>query len=449
MTIDTNESRHVYTVSELNQDVRTLLETGFPALWLEGEISNFTAPSSGHWYFTLKDKKAQVRCAMFKNRSRVVNFTPKQGDKVLIRAKISLYEARGDYQLIAESMEEAGFGALQRQFEELKNKLQSEGLFSSSVKQALPEIPKQIGVITSPTGAAIKDILNVLKRRFPAIPVLIYPTLVQGELAAPQIAQMIDRANRHKTCDVLILTRGGGSLEDLWAFNEEIVARAIFQSNIPIVSGVGHDIDVTISDFVADKHAPTPSAAAELITPDVKDFLLTLSSQQKKLQNLANQSIKHKQTQLTLIGKRLKHPHQQLMEHAQKLDSLELRLVNSVKRNLEYKSSELKQKTRLFQTASPLKKIIELKKSILDRQLMLFAHAKQNINNKKNRLALSVQTLNAISPLATLDRGYSIVSHRNNNCIVTSHNEVELNEELDIKLSHGKLVCIVKESSAD
>ena len=449
MNTTPDSNRHIYTISELNRDVKLLLESGFPAIWLEGEISNFTVPSSGHWYFSLKDDKAQVRCAMFKGRSRTVPFKPKQGDKVLVKAKISLYEARGDYQLIVDSMEEAGFGALQRQFEVLKQKLQKEGLFNPTTKKDLPLIPQQIGLITSPTGAAIKDILSVLKRRFPAVPVLVYPTQVQGETAAQQIAEMIGKANRHQACDVLILARGGGSLEDLWSFNEEIVARAIFHSEIPIVSGVGHEIDITIADFVADKRAPTPSAAAELVTPDIQELLLALDKQKRKLITLIQQEIKSRRVHMHLNSKRLKHPKQKLLEMAQKLDNLELRLQSNSQRLLQEKRIQIMQQKRLLQHVSPLRQMKDARKMLYLKQSALFKQINQVLIDKQNKLSLNAKTLNAFSPLATLERGYSIVRQRNNNCIIRSYDQVNINDELDITLSHGKIICTVKENSAD
>ncbi|MGL6027423.1 MAG: exodeoxyribonuclease VII large subunit, partial [Vibrio sp.] len=258
----------IYTVSRLNAEVRLLLENEMGIVWLIGEISNFSAPVSGHWYLTLKDSQAQVKCAMFKGNNRLVNFKPQNGQQVLVKARLSLYEPRGDYQIILESMQPEGDGRLQQQFEQLKMQLAAEGLFAQSRKQALPEHPRCVGIITSRTGAALHDILQVLKRRDPQLPVIIYPTLVQGEEAALQIAQAIGRANSRAECDVLIVGRGGGSLEDLWCFNHEIVARTIAASQIPIISAVGHEVDVTIADFVADMRAPTPSAAAELVSRD-------------------------------------------------------------------------------------------------------------------------------------------------------------------------------------
>src|SRR3990167_3374727 len=263
-----DKNKEIYTVSELNADARALLEGTFDRLWIEGEISNFVAPGSGHWYFSLKDANAQVRCALFKGSQRKINFTPKNGMHVLLRAGVSLYEARGEFQLIADFMEERGEGKLRRAFEILKKKLETAGWFSEEHKKEITEYPQCIGVVTSPTGAAIRDILHVLKRRYPCVPVIIYPTLEQGETAAPAIAKAIHLANQRKECDVLIVARGGGSLEDLWPFNEEVTAKAIYESKLPIISGVGHEIDFTIADFVADVRAPTPSAAAEIAVPD-------------------------------------------------------------------------------------------------------------------------------------------------------------------------------------
>jgi len=441
--------KHVYRVSELNQDVRTLLETGFPQLWLEGEISNFACPSSGHWYFSLKDQRAQVRCAMFKNKNRSVGFTPKQGDQVLTKVKISLYEARGEYQLIVESMEEAGFGVLQRAFEVLKNKLQKEGLFDASVKQSLPKHPKQIGVITSPTGAAIRDILSVLKRRFPGIPVLLYPVAVQGESAAPQIVDAIQIANQEKHCDVLILARGGGSLEDLWSFNEETVARAIFHSNIPIVSGVGHEIDFTIADFVADCRAATPSAAAEQVVPDQADIQTYILRLQQQLTNNLITVLNNKKDKLEWLSKRIKHPSQQLREKTQRLDELDLRLNQSLKNQLILKKMAHEQIQKQLSHLNPnnLLKKNQQKMEFLNHRLC------QNISNrikqKTNQFIMATRTLHTVSPLATLDRGYAIISQRNNNCIVHSYKDVKPKDELKVRLSNGQLVCSVKETLPD
>ena len=277
------EQRDIYTPGRLNREARMLIERGFPALWLEGEISNYSRPSSGHWYFSLKDEQAQLRCAMFRQRNLLTKLVPKDGVHVLVRGRLSLYEPRGEYQFIVDHIEVAGEGALRQKFEVLKAKLAAEGLFDLARKRTLPKCPTRIGVVTSPTGAAVRDVLNVLRRRYPSIPVLIYPVPVQGNEAAPRIAEMLGLVSRRAECDVLILARGGGSLEDLWPFNEEVVARAIAACKVPIVSGVGHEVDFTIADFVADLRAPTPSAAAELVVPDCSERIRVLEQQARRM----------------------------------------------------------------------------------------------------------------------------------------------------------------------
>ena len=319
--------RDIYSVSRLNLEARLLLEQGFPRIWLEGELSNVSRPSSGHLYFTLKDARAQIRAAMFRSRNQAIRFRPEEGLQVLVRGRVSLYEPRGDYQLIVDHMEEAGDGALRRAFEELKRKLDAEGLFDAARKQPLPALPARIGVITSPSGAAVRDVISVLRRRFPAIPVLIYPVPVQGKEAGGEIANAIRLASRRADCDVLILTRGGGSLEDLWPFNEEVVARAIHDCRIPLVSAVGHEIDFTIADFVADRRAATPSAAAELVTPDQLEWLARLTQLSARLENRLRHTLSDDQRRLAWLEQRLQqvHPGQYLRQQAQRLDELEQR----------------------------------------------------------------------------------------------------------------------------
>src|SRR5882724_6514707 len=298
--------RSVYTVSGLNREVRLLLEHGLPVIWLEGELSNFSAPSSGHWYFSLKDREAQIRCAMFRMKNTSIGFTPKAGQHLLVRGRVTMYEARGDYQLIVEHMEEAGVGALKREFERLKAKLSAEGLFALERKRELPRFPRRIGVITSPTGAAIRDILHILARRFPPAAVLIYPAPVQGDAAIPSIVEAIQTASARAECDVLIVARGGGSIEDLWAFNDERVARAIHASAIPIVSGIGHEIDFTIADFVADARAPTPSGAAELVAPDRTACLEALARTMERLTSSMRRELRTVGTRFNAVNARLK-----------------------------------------------------------------------------------------------------------------------------------------------
>ncbi|HEY0719956.1 MAG TPA: exodeoxyribonuclease VII large subunit, partial [Gammaproteobacteria bacterium] len=304
----TTPAREVYSVSRLNREARALLEGHFPLMWIEGEISNLTRPASGHIYFSLKDPFAQVRCAMFRMRGMHLVFRPADGMQVLVRARLSLYEPRGDYQLIVEQMEEAGDGALRRAFEQLKQRLHAEGLFESARKRPLPPLPRRIGVVTSPSGAAIHDILTVLRRRFPAIPVILYPVPVQGAGAAAQIATMLRKAGERGECDVLIVGRGGGSLEDLWPFNEEVVARAIAASPIPVVSAVGHEVDVTIADFAADQRAATPSAAAEMVVPDRQEWQLRIERLQERLTQALHHRLRHAHQSVAHLAKRIRHP---------------------------------------------------------------------------------------------------------------------------------------------
>lgn len=334
MNIQREPQSPVYTVSDINREVRNFLEESLSPFWLIGEISNFVCPSSGHWYFTLKDSKASLRCAFFNPKMRGMKVNPQNGAQIHAHGKISLYEPRGEYQFIVDAIETAGDGLLQRAFEALKEKLFQEGLFDEENKKPLPLFPNTIGVVTSRTGAAIHDILNVLKKRFPLIDIVLYPASVQGSLAAGEIVEAIEIANQRQECDVLIVGRGGGSLEDLWPFNEEIVARAIFNSNIPIVSAVGHEIDFTISDFVADVRAPTPSAAAELVSPD--------------------QSVLRQQVSVLYTRLQRYHPQYQLLENQQKLDAFEQLLIKIISRRLAEKKQQLGELSRALNTLSPL-----------------------------------------------------------------------------------------------
>ena len=348
----------IYSVSQLTREVRTLLELSFATTWVEGEISNLRDPGSGHLYFSLKDASAQVRCAMFRLRAGTLGFRPKDGMHVLLRGKISLYEERGDFQLIVDFMEETGDGALRRAFELLKQRLALEGLFAIERKKPLPKLPQCIGVVTSPTGAAIRDILSVLRRRFAAIPVVIYPTLVQGNEAAGKIAQALALANRDGRCDVLLLARGGGSLEDLWPFNEEIVARAVFESVIPVVSGIGHEIDFTIADLVADQRAATPSAAAELVSPDMSDWATMLHRIYLRLTQAIRMVLRHTDLVVQGLGKRLPHPVRRLQDQAQHVDGLEQRLCLAYQHMLRHKLAALAQLSARLQRHSPAQQVL-------------------------------------------------------------------------------------------
>lgn len=436
-------TRDVYTVSRLNAEARAVLEGSFPLLWVEGEISNLARPASGHWYFSLKDSAAQVRCAMFRQRNQMLRFKPQDGMHVLIRARISLYEGRGEFQLIAEHMEEAGSGALQRAFEMLKLRLQNEGLFDAARKRPLPRLPRRIGVITSPTGAAIRDILTVLSRRFPSIPVVIYPVPVQGTGAGEQIAAAIRRAGERAECDVLIVGRGGGSLEDLWAFNEEVVARAIHASPLPIVSAVGHEIDFTIADFVADMRAPTPSAAAELLSPDREEMRTQLLQQRIRLARSFQRQMRHKRQQLDALHKRLKHPGRRLQEIAQRLDEMEQRLGRASHHLLRHAGSRLAALHARLERHTPLYRVQALQTRRKELQRRLHGAAAQHLERLTRRLAQAAHTLDAVSPLATLSRGYAIVTAADGR-VLRAATQTAPGAQVQARLGQGRLLCRVE-----
>jgi exodeoxyribonuclease VII large subunit len=441
----TGADRDVYSVSRLNMTARKLLEQGLARIWLEGELSNLARPSSGHLYFTLKDSKAQIRGAMFRSRNQLLRFTPKEGMQVLVRAKISLYEPRGDYQLIAEAMQEAGDGVLQQAFDALKLKLEKEGLFNPDTKQVIPTLARRIGVITSPSGAAIRDVLSVLKRRFPAIPVLIYPVPVQGKDAGSKIAAMLQTATARKECDVLILTRGGGSLEDLWAFNEEIVARAIHDCPIPLISAVGHEVDFTIADFVADQRAPTPSAAAELVSPDQAEWQAQVIGLETRYVRSMRQRLTDNGEQLRRLDQRLqlRHPGQLLRQQAQRLDEMEQRTtlaINSYFNKLQYSLNEALGKLK---QATPGHKIsrMELQRQALTQRLRSAIH--ERLQAGQQRLAVACKSLDTISPLATLERGYAIVTKQADQQVLHEAASVKAGEQIEARLARGRLLCTV------
>jgi exodeoxyribonuclease VII large subunit len=438
--------RDVYTVSRLNREVRVLLERGFGSLWLEAEISNFARPSSGHWYFSLKDAAAQVRCAMFRQRNMLSAFTPRDGQKVLVRARIGLYEPRGEYQLLVDHMEDAGLGALKRQFEELSAKLAAEGLFAAERKRALPALPKRIGVITSPTGAAIRDIVHVLARRFPAAAVLIYPVPVQGAQAAAEITAAVILAGRRADCDVLILARGGGSLEDLWAFNDEALARAIVASPIPIVSGVGHEIDFTIADFAADVRAPTPSAAAEIVVPDSQEWLKTLRAFGLRLQQGMRRRLNEGRERLRWLDGRaaLVSPSARLGQQMQRLDDLDDRLARAWRQRFtDLRADLIERRGRLWQS-SPVAHVRAAALREVSLSARLAAAQAHLLRRARDRLVPLVRTLNAVSPLATLDRGYAIAS-RPDGTILRDAAEAPPGTAIEVRLATGHLRAKVED----
>lgn len=398
--LDLNSEDIIYSVSELNQMVQNLLEDAFLPIWIEGEISNFACPSSGHWYFSLKDKNAQVRCALFQGRNRYRNLQPKDGMQVLIRAKISLYPARGEFQLIIDQLELAGEGALRKAFEKLKTQLANEGLFDIKHKKNLPKFPKTIGIITSETGAALRDICVVLKKRFAAIAIIIYPSLVQGKTAAVQIVKQIQLANQRQECELLILARGGGSLEDLWPFNEEKVARAIFKSDLPIISAIGHETDFTIADFVADCRAATPSVAAQLASPDSQECQHLLAKTTKRLAKSIEYQLNCYKQRLENLEKRCRHPRQRLQDSAQRLDGLTQRLTLSMKTQLQIRQQKLSGLSR---------------------------------------------TLHAISPLASLARGYAIITDAETKQILHDFKQTNVGDKIIAEIINGRLLCCIVE----
>ncbi len=434
----------VLTPSSLNRMARQMLESEFGLVWVEGEISNLSRPSSGHLYFTLKDAAAQVRCALFRNRAVGLRIRPENGQVVRVRARVSVYEARGDYQLIAEAMEAAGEGALQRAFEALRDKLAKEGLFDEALKRALPGLPRRVGVITSPTGAAIRDVLSVLKRRYPGLPVLIYPVPVQGDAAAPAIVRALALAGERRDCDVLLLVRGGGSLEDLWPFNEEAVARAIRACPIPVVCGVGHEVDVTIADFAADHRAPTPSAAAELISPDGAAWLARFTQLGERLARALGRQLRDDRQRLTVLQARLErtHPRRRLQEQAQRLDELELALSRCMLRTMSARGQRLDGLVRRLKSQSPERRVRAARETLVALERRLRGSMQAQVKQRRQSLDGLARTLHAVSPLATLGRGYAIVEGPDG--IVREADAVAPGERVTAILHKGRLVCRVE-----
>ncbi|HCH5094684.1 exodeoxyribonuclease VII large subunit [Vibrio parahaemolyticus] len=433
-------NQNIFTVSRLNAEVRLLLENEMGIVWLVGEISNFSAPVSGHWYLTLKDSRAQVKCAMFRGNNRRVTFKPANGNQVLVKARLSLYEPRGDYQLIIESMQPEGDGRLQQEFEELKMKLAAEGLFAQTNKLPLPEHPKRVGIITSKTGAALYDILDVLKRRDPSLPVVIYPTMVQGDDAAIQIAQAIGRANCRNECDVLIVGRGGGSLEDLWCFNNEILARTIAASQIPIISAVGHEVDMTIADFVADVRAPTPSAAAELVSRDNSHKDQSLVAKQHKLASAMRYYLAQQKQQSAQLLHRLErqHPSYQLQHQSQQLDELDMRLRRAMQHFIDTRQQAVERKHHRLQLNSPAKHLAQQKSRLERVEHKLLDAMDRKLLTMRHQLAIAAEKLDTVSPLATLKRGYSITQTEQGK-VVRSADDVKTGDLLVTRLANGEI----------
>ncbi|WP_392561568.1 exodeoxyribonuclease VII large subunit [Orbus sturtevantii] len=432
------ENNAILSVKDLNQMVKDLLADGIGQIWLVGEISNFSKPTSGHWYFTLKDDKAQVRCAMFRNSNIKTGFIPKDGQQVLVSASVTLYEARGEYQLVIDKLQLAGAGLLQQKFDQLKKKLQEEGLFDSCYKKVIPKNINCIGIITSSTGAALHDICQVLKRREPNLKIIIYPTLVQGELAAEKITKMIELANIRNECDVLIVGRGGGSLEDLWPFNEEIVARAIFNSKLPIVSAVGHEIDFTIADFVADLRAATPSAAAEIVSRDMQEQIKDLKMIEQQMFMAVDNFMLKRRDKLQKLRHQLQtqHPQVKLAKQQTSLLAHSRSLNAAIEQLLFAQSSKLNQIINKLYRLSPEGKIQFYRQVIIQKQQQIATLAKQHFTQAKHQLAIQASQLNTISPLATLERGYSVTNNSKNQ-VIQSINHIKPGDIITTKIMAG------------
>ena len=440
-----SQSPSIYTVSRLNQTVRLLLEQEMGQVWISGEISNFTQPASGHWYFTLKDDTAQVRCAMFRNSNRRVTFRPQHGQQVLVRANITLYEPRGDYQIIVESMQPAGEGLLQQKYEQLKAALSQEGLFDQQCKKPLPSPAHCVGVITSKTGAALHDILHVLKRRDPSLPVIIYPTAVQGDDAPGQIVRAIELANARQECDVLIVGRGGGSLEDLWSFNDERVARAIFASLIPVVSAVGHETDVTIADFVADLRAPTPSAAAEVVSRNQQELLRQIQNGQQRLEMAMDYFLANRTRRFTQLHHRLQQQHPQLRLARQQtvLERLRQRMNFALDNQLKRAMSRQQRVTQRLNQQNPQPKIYRAQTRIQQLEYRLAETVRARLSTTRERFGNAVTHLEAVSPLSTLARGYSVTTATDGK-VLKQTKQVKAGDVLTTRLSDGWVESEVK-----
>ncbi len=437
--------REVYTVSELNRKVRLLLEDCFPEIWVEGEVSNVSKPASGHCYFSLKDEHSQIRCALFRGRRRLMDFDPEDGNHVLVRAQATLYETRGDFQLVIQHIEDAGEGRLRRAFDALKRKLEQEGLFDVQHKQNLPWLPRRVGIITSPSGAAIRDIVSTFLRRFPAIPLLVYPVAVQGRGAAGEIVDALRLAAKHGECDVLILARGGGSLEDLWSFNEESVARAIFDCPIPVVTGIGHEIDFTIADFVADRRAATPTAAAEVVSPEASELIERITALYQHLDRRMSHYLERASQHVDWLTKRITHPRQRLAQARQRSLSLCDALHRVTREKLLRRLASLGEIQGRIMRRNPVARM-----QILEQEVENFgfrmAHAiNARIARDQHRLSAAAGRLHGMSPLATLQRGYALVVGPRDDRLITDARQVKRDDRVRVRLARGQLACIIEE----
>ena len=440
--------RAIYTVSALTAEIRDILEANLDEIWVEGEVSNLRVPPSGHFYFTLKDESSQIQAVIFRSQAVLLEFQPEDGLGVICRGRIGVYEQRGQYQIIIDFMEPRGMGALQLAFDQLKRRLEAEGLFDPSRKKPLPLLPKKVGIVTSPTGAVIRDMLTILRRRYENVGVVIYPVRVQGEGAAEEIARGITYLDQEADVDVIVAARGGGSLEDLWAFNEEVIARAIEKADKPIVSAVGHEVDFTLCDFVADIRAPTPSAAAELIVRNKADLLDGIESLRDRLSKRVQMIVKRKRDLWATMNSRLKDPRRRLVDLRLRGDELVGRLAGGVRRNLDEKRTRLGNIERNLSYRAPLSRVDRLWDLLGERTGKLEIAMNDHLRLKRRSMEKSVDRLEAMSPLNILRRGYSIVRRIPSMEIVKDSRAVQRGDMIDVRLHQGELVCRVGKTKA-
>lgn len=440
------QEQRVLTVTELNATARAVIEQGMRLLWVGGEVSGFTRAASGHWYFTLKDAQAQVRCVMFRHRNQLLDWNVGNGAQVEARAVPTIYEARGDFQLAVEFMRPAGLGALFEQFERLKRKLESEGLFDASRKRELPAFPKTVGVVTSPKGAAIRDVIATLRKRMPPTAIVLYPTLVQGESAPAQIVNALKRASDDGRVEVIILCRGGGSIEDLWSFNDEAVARAIAGSRVPVVSGVGHETDFTIADFVADRRAPTPTGAAMLVVPDRADLMRQVASLADRLRNRWWRGQERRMQRLDLLARQLKHPGERVRHQQQMVAQLRSRMTNAQRRNVEALGWRVQAAGQTLRGAAPNVDAMRRGLTEIARRLR-FAPALR-LERADQRLKQLEAALTHLNPQGVLARGFSIVRSKAGH-VVTDAATLNAGAHLDITFARGEVDAEVKRVTRD
>lgn len=440
--------RHILTVSDLTTLIKVTLEDSFYDVWVEGEIFNLRVPSSGHVYFTLKDNSSQIKGVLFRSSSRSVKFIPKDGLQVICRGRVSVYEPRGEYQVIVDYMEPKGVGALLLAFEQLKERLSKEGLFDESRKRPIPPFPKKIGIVTSPTGAAIRDILKVIERRFANVEIVIAPASVQGESAAPEIAAAIADLNSFDDIDVIIAGRGGGGIEDLWPFNEEIVARAIYNSRIPVISAVGHEIDYTIADFVADLRAPTPSAAAEMVVKNKEDVQRHIATLYSRLLFAKQTFLDKKKEKMLALSRRIFSPERDINRYIQRLDDIDVRMNASIQRLLKDRRYQVETMFNSIHSNSPAQNLLLKRHKLESHTTSILKNISQIIVGKTSSFHIAAARLDSLSPLAILSRGYSITSKLPSLAIVKSYREVQRGDKVSVRLHEGNLTCVVEESES-